>query len=262
MKTLKNERHLYEDAQRWDKLTLSGYIREKIELIKELIPSGVVSIADLGCGNGVVTNSLPDRCWIVGMDRSWAALQSVEAIRVSGSIESLPFTDKAFDFILVSEVLEHLPQHDLARAVDEMKRICGKYLLITVPNREYLSKNHLKCPECGHIFNAAYHLHSFDKEKIVSFFPDYRLLTSFECGKRVRQYSPFLLKIKQKLGRSWTRIAENRPYICPQCHHRFEHAEELNVVALLCNMINRILIKPKPYWLGVLLERKEIERKI
>lgn len=255
MKSSKNNRYLYEDAQRWDELTISDYIQEKIDLIRNMIPSTVCSIVDLGCGNGVVTNRLAKNQWVVGLDRSQTALQSVTAIRVNASIDFLPFSYQAFDFVLVSEVLEHLPESVLKASVNEIQRICKEYLLVTVPNDEYLPKNYLKCPECAHVFNASYHLHSFDKEKLLSLFPQYHLVHYFECGKPVRQYAPFLLKIKQQLGRSWTRIAENRSYICPLCRHRFTNREKLTSIAVLCNGLNRVLLKQKPYWMGVLLKK-------
>ncbi len=256
MNSYKDDRNLYEDTEHWENLTLSKYEQEKIEIIRQIIPADVNSIADIGCGNGIITNQLIDNWSVIGVDRSWAALQFVKSNKLQAEINNTPFKTNSIDLILCSEVLEHLPEPVLVQSIAELKKIARKYLLITVPNNELLSKNFIKCPECSFIYNASYHLHSFAKKNIFSLFPEYSVIESFECGQPVRQFVPLLLKIKQQYGNSWARYSKKKNSICPKCSHRFLYIENKNFISFLCNAVNRFFSPRKPYWLGFLLKKK------
>ena len=94
---------------------------------------------DIGCGRGRYTRLLCERAeFTVGMDVDQYGLQrirnkGIECSLVQGSAENLPFKASSFDFVLCSEVLEHL--NNDKRAVEEMYRILTSKggTLITVP---------------------------------------------------------------------------------------------------------------------------------
>ncbi|MBD3341831.1 MAG: methyltransferase domain-containing protein [Candidatus Lokiarchaeota archaeon] len=249
------DRHLYEDADHWRNLKLSQYQHERINIIRETVPDEVTSIADIGCGNGIITNTLVDNRFVIGLDRSWAAIQFVHSNKCQAEINNIPLKNNSIDLVLCSEVLEHLTEPVLLKSIVELNRVAGKYLLITVPNDEYLSKNHIKCPKCGFEYNASYHLQSFNKNKLLSLFPEYSEIKSFECGKPVRQYVPFLLNIKQRVGKSWAQFSNEKTSICPKCSNRFLYIENKNIISHICNGMNSLLSPRKPYWLGLLLKK-------
>lgn len=86
----------------------------------------------------------------------------------TGRIESIPFPDAAFDAVVVSEVLEHLPDAVLPRALDELRRVLvpGGRLVGTVPYRENLAAEQAICPECGCHFHRWGHHRSFDRPEL------------------------------------------------------------------------------------------------
>ncbi|MHA1755963.1 MAG: class I SAM-dependent methyltransferase [Promethearchaeota archaeon] len=255
MKYSKDDRKLYEDSSRWENTTISSYFEEKINIFKKIIPSDIKTIIDIGCGNGIITNQLANSWNIIGFDRSLTALTFVQTPAICGSIENLPFCNNSFDLVLCSEVLEHLPEEIYQRALSELKRVAKKYLLITVPYGEYLPKNYIKCPKCSYTFNAAYHLRSFDKKSLPLLFPEFKLVKFFECGKKVRQYNPLLLSIKQKLGNSWARFSESKYYICPSCNFRFKYQQNNNLISFICDGLNRFISPRHFYWLGGLFKK-------
>jgi len=255
MKEFDREQHLYEDLSRWERKETSIYLKKKIRIIHSIIPDDVRTVVDVGCGNGDITETFSERWEVTGIDRSKTALSFAQVRSILGAIRNLPVKTASFDLVFCSEVIEHLPGQIFQSAIAELRRITKKYLLITVPNNEYLAKNHIKCPECGFIFNAAYHLNSFDREKLISLFPDFTVVSTFETGKLVRQYQPFLLKIKQRFGNSWARFSEKKYYICPSCNYRFEYQVKNNAISFFCNAANRLATRPKPYWLGVLFKK-------
>lgn len=98
------------------------------------------SVLEVGCGEGILLHTL--RRQLAG--KSVVALdidaREIEAARhnapfarcVLGSAYGLPFQDQAFDLVICCEVLEHLA--DPIGAVGELRRVCGRYLLVSVPN--------------------------------------------------------------------------------------------------------------------------------
>src|ERR1700682_485225 len=84
----------------------AGRIRQTIELI----PNEVKSVLDAGCGDGRVLASRARGYHVVGVDVSYNALsREANRRRVVGVLTALPFSDGAFDLVLISEVIEHIP---------------------------------------------------------------------------------------------------------------------------------------------------------
>lgn len=102
------------------------------------------SLLDAGCGEGFVVDLLakayPD-VKITGIDVSEEAIEFAKknfgdsARFRPGSVYKLPFSDKSFDTVLCSEVLEHLD--DPNRAVAELRRVARNYVVISVPHEPY-----------------------------------------------------------------------------------------------------------------------------
>jgi 2-polyprenyl-3-methyl-5-hydroxy-6-metoxy-1,4-benzoquinol methylase len=97
-------------------------------------------VLDAGAGMGYFSRTLAD--WgahLVAMDMGPALLSKVRekcaAEAVVGSALELPFSDKSFDVVLCTEVIEHT--RDPRRAVAELCRVSapGCLLLLTTPNR-------------------------------------------------------------------------------------------------------------------------------
>jgi 2-polyprenyl-3-methyl-5-hydroxy-6-metoxy-1,4-benzoquinol methylase len=71
----------------------------------------------------------------------------------------LPFETDSFDAVICMEVLEHLEVEDFPKALLEIRRVCKKQLVMSVPYDEQppLSQNHRQ---------------AFDDEKLLKWFPD------------------------------------------------------------------------------------------
>jgi len=107
------------------------------DLLAEAEPRTVL---DAGCGEGLVADLLASRnpnLRITGVDKSAEAVAFARkhfghaAAFRTGSLLDLPFEDDAFDLVLCSEVLEHLDEP--GQALEELKRVASKHVLITVP---------------------------------------------------------------------------------------------------------------------------------
>lgn len=119
-----------------------GIFLQKLTAVVESLEAG--SLLDAGCGEGFVVDHLHrhnPELKITGIDVSEAAVEYARAnfgesgrFR-TGSVYKLPFSDKSFDVVLCSEVLEHLD--DPTAALLELKRVARTHVLITVPLEPY-----------------------------------------------------------------------------------------------------------------------------
>lgn len=112
--------------------------RRILELVREQLPCE--AFLDAGCGDGrylaALADELPARR--AGCDLSERILETararVEADYRQASLESLPWADGAFDLVLCTQVIEHVP--DAARAARELHRVLrpGGTLVISTDN--------------------------------------------------------------------------------------------------------------------------------
>lgn len=102
------------------------------------IPSGS-KILDLGCGDGNVTQLFLEKGEVIGVDVSQRAIKEAARRGVKTKLHDLnrlplPFEDKYFDVVVLTDTLEHLLE-PLA-ILDDCWRILNKRgrVIITVPN--------------------------------------------------------------------------------------------------------------------------------
>ncbi len=97
-------------------------------------------VLDLGCGRGGVVERLGEMGQWCGCDSDLCSLEEHRAVGLPRSqvlSEQLPFADAAFDVVIASWVLEHLP-HPLAtwREITRVLRPGGRFFFLT-PNRDH-----------------------------------------------------------------------------------------------------------------------------
>ncbi len=97
-------------------------------------------VLDAGCGTGWFSKAAAERgANVTSMDLGEGLLQQVsikcKSNRVVGSILNIPFSDNTFDYIVSSEVIEHIPQP--LDAIDELYRVLkpGGKLVLSTPNK-------------------------------------------------------------------------------------------------------------------------------
>lgn len=242
----------------WTKLDQKA-LQGKIEKVIEFIPQDVKTIADIGCGNGLITNMIGQNYKVTAIDRSASALSYVETEKIQASADGIPFADKSFDLVFSSEMLEHLEDDMLKGTISEMKRLSKKYIFITVPNEENPAKLSIKCTECNYIFNRPNHLRSFKLDSFKKLFPEYKIIRSLAFGKKTRYYSPGLMKLKQRFSPSTSWIPyywipkKDRKTLCPKCEHEFVYDYHFHPVSSAIDLLNVLVSPKKPYWLFVLM---------
>ncbi len=118
---------------------MAGFQDRLEELFTRAAPA---SVLDVGCGEGVLTESWADRLdggRIVGVDlpdeklrREWARRRRPNLeYRETDAEAGLPFAANEFELASAIEVLEHVP--DPRRTLADMARVASRWLLVSVP---------------------------------------------------------------------------------------------------------------------------------
>src|SRR3989344_2835975 len=124
----------------------------RIRLIRSLLtPAENKRRLNVGTGSGILERfvlgtSAGSRNWY-GIDIAKDSIKKLKqrypkAIFKIGRIQSLPFNSSFFDFVIVSEVLEHVRPSEIFRALGELKRVIKRdgRLIVTIPINEGLEE--------------------------------------------------------------------------------------------------------------------------
>jgi SAM-dependent methyltransferase len=95
------------------------------------------SLLDVGCGRGFLLNFIAEHTALelTGCDLYDNVPTLKQASYKKGSIYNLPFEDKSFDVVTCSHTIEHL--RDVKPAIDELKRVARKQIIIVTPRQRY-----------------------------------------------------------------------------------------------------------------------------
>ena len=158
----------------WGKPTFGHLYRSRIDLIDTLLLRLIPphsSVLELGIGDGVFASACASqKSNVVGIDISDIALRVARGLHADGAqfhvlqgdARFLSFLDESFQYVISRDLIEHLPEIDVAAHLREVKRVLqpdGIYLLWTPP------------PWLGHSlglhlkeYTAKQVLHELDKE--------------------------------------------------------------------------------------------------
>lgn len=218
------EKDYYENPFLWN---IERYLENKDELerlnkIIDIIPEDVLSLLDVGYGNGVFLHLLQSKrkgIYSVGLERSKIAVEvaykNFNVKVIEGDVSSLPFKDREFDCITALEVIEHLPYGVYEKAINEFERVSKKYIIISVPYKDNLALT--QCPYCGCKFNPNFHFRRFDERVIKSLFSNFKLVKFSLMVPKKEFYFYRLLKCFSHLV-----FGVNFPEytVCPACGYR------------------------------------------
>lgn len=142
MKQLNN--YLYKEFEKIDEMiqTCSRYLPFTYQrVIRTSIDNG--SVLDIGCGEGwtwrfCINRPKIDHFLTVGVDMSpeyLAYCKSKELYKelVLCNARNLPFGEKSFDIVLLSQLIEHLEKKDALELIGEAEKIAKKMVIIGTP---------------------------------------------------------------------------------------------------------------------------------
>jgi len=147
---------------------LTDLNQPSLDYILNNIDPNTKTLVDIGCGNGYLLKKIHEKypqIELYGFDIKDTDSNNFYKY-VKGNVEKMPFTDKQFDVVTCSHVVEHLI--DLEKCANELKRITAKQLFIVTPCQRYF------------YYTLDEHVNFFEqKEKLTNVFK----IPSHECVK-------------------------------------------------------------------------------
>ncbi len=125
----------YESKNPFKRMALDKFYQALLEL-----PFKAENVLNAGCGEGFGAGRMQEanpKLNIWGVDLSYPALLTAQEISagmetVQADVTCLPFPQNCFDMVVSLEVLEHLPEPELA--IQNYRQLSNQYLLLSVPN--------------------------------------------------------------------------------------------------------------------------------
>jgi len=245
----------YESEELWSGSYWDARQTDRAQRTADLLPSGVATVADVGCGAGIVTNELRARGKkVVALDFAATPLLQVAPPRVQADVTGLPFPDRAFDAVVASEVVEHLSKPVRRKALAEIMRIADRWILLTVPYREDLARASVCCAECGCTFHRYRHTASFDERSLSHLFsPGFACDRMTLLGNSSPRPLHTAVRLAQLAGGYVSPGASSR---CPMCGNteRFVHTRN-RFTRLLIGGSARLMPRRRARWIAVLYGR-------
>src|SRR5690625_2329975 len=147
----------------------------RIEYVATQVPTGAI-VLNIGVGQGKLERLLSEKnVKAFSLDPSESSINRIRAMLGVGEEQAkvgysqdIPFSDNAFDFVIMTEVLEHLGDDVMRKTLLEVKRVLkkdGKFLG-TVPADENLNASIVVCPDCGKKFHRWGHLQTFSSDRL------------------------------------------------------------------------------------------------
>ncbi len=115
-------------------------IEPRFKIFAEIIEEGA-TVLDIGCGDGTLLKYLTEKKNIkgVGIDISNNAIEMARSKGIGAQVCDVSSPDFSveddYDYIVLSEVLEHLPNPE--EVLDKVRHKFNKSLIVTIPNIGY-----------------------------------------------------------------------------------------------------------------------------
>ena len=146
--------------------------RFRLRLIAESIsPKKDDAMLDVGCGVGLMSWFFSRKCKVYGIDVSYDSVKFASRNKrtqfVTGDALALPFKDNSFDYIITSEVMEHV--EDGSSFVRELKRVTkpSGIIILSTPSLDGL----LRVSKVCHSHGSEYHHRAgYSKKELVPMF--------------------------------------------------------------------------------------------
>lgn len=115
-----------------------SYMALLLKIRENILDKNPSSVLDVGCGDGRLLGLLPERIQRVGIDLSVRAIHFAKGFYPDIKFKRSDIKDikDSFDVVSAIEVLEHIPDSQLAEFVNNLGRVCktGGHLILTVPS--------------------------------------------------------------------------------------------------------------------------------
>jgi len=213
---MSQSKELYESKRVWDQDLQLGQ-RNLIKAVVDFMPNEVRSILDVGCGDGKITSAIMHATGkdVIGLDSSEEALARCDFPTVRGNASRLPYGPDAFDMVMSTDTLEHLPSKIEDAAWQDLFRVARNWVAVAVPYRENLLDGAIRCQGCHMIYHVNWHMRAYDWRDLLKRAPEgWESESIILTGESWSAHHPLETEYRRKLLNEWAGWEEA---ICPYC---------------------------------------------
>lgn len=207
---------LYGSKDVWNQNMQLGQ-KNLLRAVIDFWPEQVSSAIDVGCGDGKLTEIISQETGldIVGFDSSAEALSRMNLETIQGDAATMPFGNAAFDLVLSTDTLEHIPDETYDQAWSELFRVAKKYVMVAVPFRENLLDSTAKCSKCSTQYHVNWHQRSYDIDSFSQKAPaGWYVQSIVVSGEPWPDMLPKETCLRRELFGEWSGW---KMAICPEC---------------------------------------------
>ena len=223
-----------------------------------LIPGGYSTALDAGARDGYYSALLANRFpAVTAIDLLKPNVNDSRVTCVEGDLTKMTFPDNSFDVVLCTEVLEHIPNVEIA--CREIMRVAKHVIVIGVPYLQDPRIGQVTCRQCGKTGPAWGHVNTFDETRLRNLFGSWKLTQTSFVGKN-RERTNALAAWLMDLGGNPYGIHENES--CVHCGSRLQAPGRRGLgekicaaLALRLTNITTQMTQPHPNWIHMVFER-------
>jgi hypothetical protein len=245
-----------------DQYRASDTERERIVDLMKLIPSGISSAIDIGARDGFISKKLAGKgLQVTALDLEKPDISGENIRCVKGDLTNLTFSDGAFDLVLCTEVIEHIPPDLLQKACNELKRVSTKYLIVGVPFRQDIRVGRCTCAKCG-AFNPPWgHVNSFDLGKLTSLLHGFEIVKVSYVGTAAKGTNWLATVLMDLAGNPYGTYIQDEP--CVNCGAalvlpppRSFVQKVLTKTSIWLTRAHQSFMRTHPNWIHLVLEKR------
>ena len=176
----------------------------QVDLITDCVGSHDDNLLEIGVGGGLVSDHLRK----TGLNVTTCDFDESLEPDIVADVRSVPFTDDSFEIVTAFEVLEHVPFDDFATALQELRRVSSKIVLISLPYRSTYAEFVIRFPFIQTLLKKDF-LSIF--VRFPWFFKGFK--SSGQHYWEIDGYNYRLGKVKKTLKRHFTKVKMVRPVL-------------------------------------------------
>lgn len=131
------QRRIEPEIPQYKRATIESNTYHQIDAIRRYMNlKRKTKLLEIGCNKGEFTYHANHHCKVFGVDTSLRLMADnpVKRKALMNPLD-LPFKDDSFDIVFIRHVLHQV--HDIHRAMEEMKRVSKRMVVIAEPNRNH-----------------------------------------------------------------------------------------------------------------------------
>lgn len=227
----------------------------RIADIFRLLPHGRKSVLEIGARDGYISRLLAERFdEVTALDLEKPIFQFPRVTTVAGDVTRLQFPDNAFDCVLCTEVLEHIPA--LQQACRELVRVSRHEIIIGVPFHQDTRLGRTTCRQCGKVNPPWAHVNTFDEQRLAALFPGVTIQAKTFVGTNNEITNSLSMALMDMAGNPWGTYDQEEP--CIHCgaalvapNGRSLMSRVYSGVAVRLNRLQASTSRPHANWIHI-----------